>query len=116
MGERLSALIFKTGLTVRELKEFIKDWPEIDSNGNPTEVWVEIGEGVSASLNVSFEISIISLSPHRALNKRASSLLSRTKKVPVFHQSEDCGGRRDEKINPNHFFISVSGRVRVFWQ
>ena len=48
MGERLSALIFKSGLTVRELKEFIKDWPEIDSNGNPTEVWVEIGEGVSA--------------------------------------------------------------------
>jgi hypothetical protein len=32
---------FPNGLTVKELKELIKDWPETDNIGDPTEVWVE---------------------------------------------------------------------------
>ena len=35
---------FPQGLTVKELKEMIKDWPEVDDlTGQPTEVWVETG-------------------------------------------------------------------------
>lgn len=32
---------FPKGLTVKELKELIKDWPETNSLGEPTEVWFE---------------------------------------------------------------------------
>jgi hypothetical protein len=31
---------YPNGLTVKELKEAIKDWPETDEDGDPTEVWV----------------------------------------------------------------------------
>jgi hypothetical protein len=32
---------FPNGVTVKELKEAIKDWPEIDHyTGDPTEVWI----------------------------------------------------------------------------
>jgi hypothetical protein len=31
---------FENGLTVKELKQIIKDWPEIHENGEPTEVWI----------------------------------------------------------------------------
>jgi len=30
-------------MTVKELKEVLKDWPEVDSEGEPTEVWIETG-------------------------------------------------------------------------
>ncbi len=38
------------GLTVKELKEAIKDWPEIDPYGEPTEVWVETGLNLSGQV------------------------------------------------------------------
>jgi len=38
---------FRNGLTVRELKELIKDWPEEDVYGNPCEVWMATGKGLS---------------------------------------------------------------------
>ncbi len=38
---------FHNGLTVRELKALIKDWPEEDIFGNESEVWIETEEGVS---------------------------------------------------------------------
>jgi len=36
------------GLTVKELKEIIKDWPEEDGEGSPTEVWIATGEMLSS--------------------------------------------------------------------
>lgn len=30
---------FANGMTVKELKNFIKDWPEENMHGEPTEVW-----------------------------------------------------------------------------
>lgn len=36
------------GMTVRELKEVIKGWPEEDENGEPTEVWMQTGRGLSS--------------------------------------------------------------------
>ena len=39
--------ITKNGLTVKELKEMIKDWPEEDQYGEPAEVWIEDECGVS---------------------------------------------------------------------
>lgn len=40
---------FKQGLTVKELKELIKDWPEVNSStGEPTEVWVGVGRNLSS--------------------------------------------------------------------
>lgn len=38
---------FPKGLTVRELKEMIKDWPEEDEFGNESEVWIETSDGLS---------------------------------------------------------------------
>ena len=32
---------FPKGLTVKELKEMIKDWPETNEHGQLTEVWIE---------------------------------------------------------------------------
>jgi len=39
--------LITNGLTVRQLKEYIKDWPETYANGEETEVWVEIDSGLS---------------------------------------------------------------------
>lgn len=41
------AKFFPNGLTVKELKELIKDWPETDKDGNASEVWIETEFGVS---------------------------------------------------------------------
>ena len=30
-------------MTIKELKEIIKDWPETTKDGEPTEVWIETG-------------------------------------------------------------------------
>lgn len=38
---------FSNGLTVRELKELIKDWPEVDEHGEPTQVWFDDAAGYS---------------------------------------------------------------------
>lgn len=34
-------------ITVKQLKEFIKDWPDEDQFGEPSEVWVETAPGLS---------------------------------------------------------------------
>lgn len=36
------------GLTVRELKRIIADWPEVDHMGEDTEVWMHTGLGLSS--------------------------------------------------------------------
>jgi len=38
---------FTNGMTVRQLKDLIRDWPEDDINGEPTEVWVDNKDGTS---------------------------------------------------------------------
>lgn len=35
-------------LTIKELKEFIKDLPEFDDIGDPTEVWLQTGDSLSS--------------------------------------------------------------------
>lgn len=44
----MKPLYTKIGLTVTELKNHIKDWPEIDAMGEPTEVWLETGNGLTS--------------------------------------------------------------------
>ncbi len=46
--ERLVMREFSTVLTVRELKELIKDWPEKNKYNEDCEVWVETGKGLSS--------------------------------------------------------------------
>lgn len=43
---KLHALITE-GLTVAELKRHIANWPEIDTSGEPTEVWIQSGDMLS---------------------------------------------------------------------
>jgi hypothetical protein len=50
------------GITIKQLKEFIKDWPEEDQYGNPTEVWISSGKNLS-----SIAVAVC------ALNKRSGS-------------------------------------------
>lgn len=35
-------------LTVTQLKELIKDWPEVNHCGEPTEVWITTGDCLSS--------------------------------------------------------------------
>jgi hypothetical protein len=37
----MKALVNKTGITIRELKELVKDLPEVDEYGEDYEVWVK---------------------------------------------------------------------------
>ena len=40
-------LEFDEGLTVKELKKIIKDWPETREDGTHTEVWLGDASGIS---------------------------------------------------------------------
>lgn len=46
MTKRNSIGIYEceNGFTVKQLKAIVKDWPEKDLNGEPTEVWIENGD------------------------------------------------------------------------
>ena len=37
----MEALVNKQGITIKELKEFVKDLPEVDEYGEDYEVWIE---------------------------------------------------------------------------
>jgi hypothetical protein len=51
-SERLSIRKFENGLTVRELKELINDWPETDKYGEDCEVWIETGKNLSSQVTL----------------------------------------------------------------
>jgi len=64
----MTPLINAGGVTIKELKELIKDWPEEYKNGDPTEVWIETDQRTSNvckavwPLNLAVEASDIILS------------------------------------------------------
>ena len=37
----MEALVNKTGITIREIKELVKDLPEVDEYGEDYEMWIE---------------------------------------------------------------------------
>jgi len=37
-------------MTIKELKEILKDWPDIHEDGEPTEVWIETGLELSSQV------------------------------------------------------------------
>lgn len=39
---------FPNGLTVKELKALISDWPELDAMGELSEVWIATGQNLSS--------------------------------------------------------------------
>jgi len=39
---------FLNGLTVTEFKPIVANWPEVDGNGEPSEVWIETGRMASS--------------------------------------------------------------------
>lgn len=43
---------FPLGLSVKELKELVKDWPELDRVGEPNTVWVEHDNGLSSPIKM----------------------------------------------------------------
>ena len=45
----MKALVNKNGITVKELKELVKDLPEQDENGEDFELWVMNTDGSSMS-------------------------------------------------------------------
>lgn len=51
-------LNFEDGLTVKELKALIKDWPDERADGTPTEVWLSDASGYS---NIAVEFSSLDL-------------------------------------------------------
>lgn len=49
---------FVRGMTVKELKELVKDWPEVTNYGEPTEVWIETGHGLSSPVVVAMALNL----------------------------------------------------------
>jgi hypothetical protein len=45
----MKALVNKNGITIKELKELVKDLPEQDENGEDFELWVMNTDGSSMS-------------------------------------------------------------------
>lgn len=45
--QTLQAFDFPNGMTVAELKAMVRDWPETDECGEPCEVWLCDGHGLS---------------------------------------------------------------------
>lgn len=45
----MKPLINKTGITIKELKEFVKYLPEVDECGNNYEMWIENTDDKSLS-------------------------------------------------------------------
>ena len=45
----MKALVNKNGITVKELKELVKDLPEQDENGEDFELWIMNTDGSSMS-------------------------------------------------------------------
>ncbi len=48
---------FDRCMTVKELKEIIKDWPEYDQYGEPSEVWMETGQGLSSPVVCAIQLN-----------------------------------------------------------
>jgi hypothetical protein len=44
----MTPLINSNGITIKELKELVKDLPETDEYGEDFEVWIETGENLSS--------------------------------------------------------------------
>lgn len=65
-------------LTVAELRDILKDWPDHDRGGEPSEVWITTGENLSSP--------VLSLSPlnSNSRNGGASILLD----PPEFWKSD----------------------------
>ncbi len=45
LGQRVD---FRVAMTIKELKEVLKDWPDELVDGSDAEVWMETGPGVSS--------------------------------------------------------------------
>jgi hypothetical protein len=55
----MKALVNKKGITIKELKELLKDLPEVDEHGEDYEVWVENtdDEGLSNSAKTIMQLN-----------------------------------------------------------
>lgn len=40
MNKPFKQTLYSNGLTVKELKDIVKDWPECNEYGDPCEVWI----------------------------------------------------------------------------
>lgn len=49
---------FENGMTVKELKALIKDWPELDRDDEPTQVWIETGRGLTSPVCVAMTLNL----------------------------------------------------------
>lgn len=47
---------FRNGMTVRALKDLVRDWPETDDRGDPTEVWIGTRDNLSNQVHEACEL------------------------------------------------------------
>jgi len=57
-NERLVMREFANGMTVRELKEMIKDWPETNQYGEDCGVWIETGRNLSTPVTTAGPLNL----------------------------------------------------------
>jgi hypothetical protein len=49
---------FNQGLTVKELKSIIKDWPDTNEDtGEPCEVWISTSEGLTNAVKIIYPLN-----------------------------------------------------------
>ncbi len=54
----MKSVSFPNGLTVAELKSILSAWPDVDHLGEPTEVWIETGPGLSSQVRNVYVLNI----------------------------------------------------------
>lgn len=54
---------YPSGLTVKELKDKISTWPEVDEGGEPTQVWMETGWCLSSPVMEVWPLNLREVSP-----------------------------------------------------
>ena len=99
-------------ITVKELKEFLAAYPDYNENGEPTEVWLESGEGLtspckevcalnlrgnSADIALSFTRDIMPEEEFKCRHCGSTTGYWFSRIVPMGYFCEDCGGPWTEK-------------------
>ncbi len=57
----MSITLFSNGMTVKELKDLVKDWPEFNRDEEPCEVWIETGPGLTSPVSVVTTLNLATL-------------------------------------------------------
>ena len=56
--KKIITLEYPNGMTVAELKKALAGWPEIDEDGEPTEIWMMTGVSTSSMVTALWPLNV----------------------------------------------------------